>query len=156
MLAGVGFSGQGLFEGTHYRLLPAARDPQHAWIFDGVAGETFGDYGLSGGGAAGFELDRADFTLGTPAGTTILARSEDPPASFVTVPEELLSHLATISGETPQALKRAEIVHFETPGGGAVFATGSITWCGSLWRDGAFQGAVSRIMENVVARFSIP
>lgn len=156
MLAGVGFSGQGLFEGTHYRLLPAARDPQHAWIFDGVAGETFGDYGLSGGGAAGFELDRADFTLGTPAGTTILARSEDPPASFVTVPEELLSHLATISGETPQALKRAEIVHFETPGGGAVFATGSITWCGSLWRDGAFQGPVSRIMENVVARFSIP
>lgn len=156
MLAGVGFSGQGLFEGTHYRLLPAARDPQHAWIFDGVAGETFGDYGLSGGGAAGFELDRADFTLGTPAGTTILARSEDPPASFVTVPEELLSHLATISGETPQALKRAEIVHFETPGGGAVFATGSITWCGSLWQDGAFQGPVSRIMENVVARFSIP
>ncbi len=156
MLAGVGFSGQGLFEGTHYRLLPAARDPQHAWIFDGVAGETFGDYGLSGGGAAGFELDRADFTLGTPAGTTILARSEDPPASFVTVPEELLSHLATISGETPQALKRAEIVQFDTPGGGAVFATGSITWCGSLWRDGAFQGPVSRIMENVVARFSLP
>lgn len=156
MLAGVGFSGQGLFEGTHYRLLPAARDPRHAWIFDGVTGETFGDYGLSGGGAAGFELDRADVTLGTPAGTTILARSEDPPASFVTVPEELLSHIATISGETTEALKRAEIVHFETPGGGAVFATGSITWCGSLWQDGAFDGPVSRIMENVVARFSMP
>ena len=27
MLAGVGFSGQGLFEGTHYRRLPASRDP---------------------------------------------------------------------------------------------------------------------------------
>ncbi|MEO3471404.1 N,N-dimethylformamidase beta subunit family domain-containing protein [Roseomonas sp. CAU 1739] len=156
MLAGVGFSGQGLFEGTHYRLRPEARDPQHAWIFDGVTGETFGDYGLSGGGAAGFELDRADFTLGTPAGTAILARSEDPPSSFVTVPEELLSHIATISGETTEALKRAEIVYFDTPGGGAVFATGSITWCGSLWQDGAFRGPVSRIMENVVARFSIP
>lgn len=154
MLAGVGFSGQGLFEGTHYRLLPAARDPRHAWILDGVAGETFGDYGLSGGGAAGFELDRADFTLGTPAGTTILARSEDPPASFVTVPEELLSHIATISGEAADALKRAEIVHFDTPGGGAVFATGSITWCGSLWQDGAFGGPVSQIMENVVRRFA--
>ena len=156
MLAGVGFSGQGLFEGTHYRLLPAARDPRHAWIFDGVTGEVFGDYGLSGGGAAGFELDRADFTLGTPAGTAILARSEDPPASFVTVPEELLSHIATISGESTEALKRAEIVYFETPGGGAVFATGSITWCGSLWQDGAFGGPVSRIMENVVARFAMP
>jgi N,N-dimethylformamidase len=154
MLAGVGFSGQGLFEGTHYRLLPEARDPKHAWIFDGVTGEVFGDYGLSGGGAAGFELDRADFTLGTPAGTAILARSEDPPASFVTVPEELLSHIATISGESTEALKRAEIVYFETAGGGAVFATGSITWCGSLWKDDAFHGPVSRIMENVVARFA--
>ncbi len=156
MLAGVGFSGQGLFEGTHYRLLPAARDPQHAWIFEGVEGETFGDYGLSGGGAAGFELDRADPALGTPEGTAILARSEDPPASFVTVPEELLSHVSTVTGEAPDALKRAEIVYFDTRGGGAVFATGSITWCGSLWRDGAFQGPVSRIMENVLRRFRSP
>lgn len=156
MLAGVGFSGQGLFEGTHYRLLPAARDPKHAWIFDGVEGETFGDYGLSGGGAAGFELDRADPALGTPEGTAILARSEDPPASFVTVPEELLSHVNTVTGEPAAALKRAEIVIFDTPGGGSVFATGSITWCGSLWQDGAFQGPVSRIMENVLRRFSAP
>ena len=156
MLAGVGFSGQGLFEGTHYRLLPAARDPKHAWIFEGVEGETFGDYGLSGGGAAGFELDRADPALGTPEGTAILARSEDPPASFVTVPEELLSHVNTVTGEPAAALKRAEIVIFDTPGGGSVFATGSITWCGSLWQDGAFQGPVSRIMENVLRRFSAP
>ena len=156
MLAGVGFSGQGLFEGTHYRLLPQARDPKHAWIFEGVAGETFGGYGLSGGGAAGFELDRADFTLGTPESAAILARSEDPPASFVAVPEELLSHVNTISGEKADALKRAEIVVFDTPGGGAVFATGSITWCGSLWQDGAFQGDVSRIMENVLRRFAAP
>ncbi|MBP0463066.1 N,N-dimethylformamidase large subunit [Roseomonas sp. PWR1] len=154
MLAGVGFSGQGLFEGTHYRLLPAARDPRHAWIFEGVEGETFGGYGLSGGGAAGFELDRADVALGTPEDTAILARSEDPPASFVTVPEELLSHVNTVTGEKADALKRAEIVIFETPGGGAVFATGSITWCGSLWQAGAFQGPVSRIMENVLRRFA--
>ena len=142
--------------GTHYRLRPEARDPRHAWIFDGVQGEVFGGYGLSGGGAAGFELDRADVALGTPENTAILARSEDPPASFVTVPEELLSHLATVTGESPEALKRAEIVHFDTPGGGAVFATGSITWCGSLWQDGAFQGDVSRIMENVLNRFAAP
>jgi N,N-dimethylformamidase len=151
-LAGVGFSGQGMFEGTHYRKLPAAAD--HAWVFEGVPEDTFGDYGLSGGGAAGFELDRADYTLGTPANAVILARSEDPPASFVTVPEELLSHVNTISGEKADALKRAEIVYFTTPGGGAVFAVGSITWCGSLWQDGAFQGPVSRIMENVVRRFT--
>ena len=153
MLAGVGFSGQGLFEGTHYRRLPASRDPAHAWIFEGIEEEIIGDYGLSGGGAAGFEMDRADKALGTPENAVILARSEDPPASFVTVPEELLSHLHTVSGEPPNELKRAEIVYFDTPSGGAVFSVGSITFCGSLWRDG-FEGPVSRLLENVVRRFS--
>jgi N,N-dimethylformamidase len=152
MLAGVGFSGQGLFEGTHYRLLPAARDPRFAWMFDGIEGDTIGDYGLSGGGAAGFELDRADTALGTPDGTVILARSEDPPASFFTVPEEVLAGRRTVSGERLEALMRAEIVYFETEGGGAVFSVGSITFCGSLWRNG-FEGPVSRLLENVVRRF---
>ncbi len=153
MLAGVGFSGQGLFEGTHYRRLPASYAPEHAWIFEGVEGETIGDYGLSGGAAAGFELDRADFDLGTPEHAVILARSEDPPRSFVTVPEELLSHIATVSGESPAALMRAEMVYFTTPSGGAVFSVGSITFCGSLWRNG-FEGPVSRLLENVVRRFA--
>ncbi|MCI0754897.1 N,N-dimethylformamidase beta subunit family domain-containing protein [Teichococcus vastitatis] len=152
-LVGVGFSAQGLFEGTFYRRLPASEDPRHAWIFEGVP-EVIGDYGLSGGGAAGFELDRADPRLGTPPDTVILARSEQPPASFVTVPEELLSHIATVTGESPEALKRAEIVFFEVPGGGAVFAVGSITFCGSLWNGTAFDGPVSRMLENVVRRFA--
>ncbi len=154
-LAGVGFSGQGLFEGTHYRRLPASYDPEYDWMFEGIAGEIIGEYGLSGGGAAGFELDRADYALGTPANTVILARSEDPPHSFVTVPEELLSHIATITGEPPDELKRGEIVHFTLPGGGAVFAVGSITFCGSLWhperRD--FTGNVSTLLHNVIRKF---
>ena len=153
LLAGVGFSGQGLFEGTHYRRLPASYAPEYAWIFEGVEGETIGGYGLSGGGAAGFELDRADFDLGTPEDAMILARSEDPPSSFVTVPEELLSHVTTVSGESPDALMRGEIVYFTTRSGGAVFSVGSITFCGSLWRDG-FEGPVSRLLENVVRRFA--
>lgn len=153
MLAGVGFSGQGLFEGTHYRRLPASYAPAHAWIFEGIEDDILGDYGLSGGGAAGFELDRADVTLGTPENAVILARSEDPPRSFVTVPEELLTHIMTVSGESPADLMRGEIVTFDTPSGGAVFSVGSITFCGSLWRDG-FAGPVSRMLENVVRRFS--
>jgi N,N-dimethylformamidase len=151
-LVGVGFSGQGLFEGTYYRRLPASRAPEHAWLFAGIEEDIIGDYGLSGGGAAGFEFDRADPDLGTPDNAVILARSENPPASVTTVLEELLSHLGTVNGETPAALMRAEIVVFETPGGGMVFATGSITFCGSLWRDG-FTGPVSRLLENVVRRF---
>lgn len=153
MLVGVGFSCQAAFEGTHYRRLPASRDARFAWMFDGIEEDILGDYGLSGGGAAGFELDRADPALGTPDGTVILARSEDPLPSFLTVPEELLSNLITINGEKVEDLSRGEIVYFDTPSGGAVFSVGSITFCGSLWRNG-FEGPISRLLENVVRRFA--
>ena len=82
MLAGVGFSCQAAFEGVHYRRLPASREPRFAWMFDGIEEDVLGDYGLSGGAAAGFELDRADPALGTPDGTVILARSEGRLQSF--------------------------------------------------------------------------
>lgn len=154
LLAGVGFSGQGLFEGTHYRVLPAARAPALAWIFEGIEGDVLGNYGLSGGGAAGFEMDRADIALGTPREAVVLARSENPPPSFVAVPEELLTHTKTVTGEDVDELVRAEIVYLETKSGGAVFSVGSITFCGSLWRDGAFDGPVSRLLENIVRRFA--
>lgn len=151
-LAGVGFSGQGKFEGSYYRRLPASRDPAVAWIFAGVEGETIGDFGLSGGGAAGFELDRADPVLGTPPNAHVLARSEGHQEHFVTVPEELLTHLTTVTGEKPEDLIRAELVYFETAKGGAVFSTGSITFCGSLSHAG-YDNNVSRMLENVVRRF---
>jgi N,N-dimethylformamidase len=152
-LVGVGFSGQGLFEGSHYRLLDSGRDPAVAWILDGIDGDIIGAHGLSGGGAAGFELDRADVALGTPPKTRIIARSEGHAAHFVTVPEELLTHVMTVSGETPRSLIRAEIVHFDTPGGGQVFSVGSITFCGSLPVNGG-DNDVSRMLRNVLLRFS--
>ncbi len=153
MLAGVGFSSQGLFEGSHFRRLPASFDPAVDWIFNGVKGEVLGDFGLSGGGAAGFELDRADRRLGTPLNAVILARSEAHQAHYVAVPEELLSHVNTVTGEAPRDLIRAEIVYFETVDGGAVFSTGSITFCGSLSHRG-YDNPMSRMLGNVVRRFA--
>ena len=153
-LAGVGFSSQGLFEGSHYRRLPASYDGAVSWIFEGVEGEVLGGYGLSGGGAAGFELDRADRRLGSAPNIVILARSEAHQDHFVAVPEELLSHVNTVTGEAPRDLIRAEIVYFETVEGGAVFATGSITFCGSLSHAG-YDSGVSRMLRNVVTRFAV-
>jgi len=152
MLCGVGFSGQGKFEGSYYRRMPGADDPRAAWIMEGVEGETFGGFGLSGGGAAGFELDRADPLLGTPLNAVILARSEAHQDHFVTVPEELLTHITTVTGESPEALIRSEIVYFETRNGGAVFSVGSITFCGSLSHNG-YANPISRMLENVLRRF---
>jgi N,N-dimethylformamidase len=151
-LVGVGFSAQGLFEGSHYRRMPDSADPRAAWMFEGITDETLGDFGLSGGGAAGFELDRADPLLGSPPNTLILARSEGHQSHFVTVPEELLSHMATVTGEKPKALVRGEITYFETAHGGGVFSTGSITFAGSLSHNG-YANNISRLLENVVRRF---
>src|SRR5262249_56613167 len=111
------------FEGSYYRRRPASRDPRVAWIFDGVADEILGDFGVSGGGAAGFELDRADRRLGTPPHAVVLASSEKHDLTkFVLVHEDWLSHVATWPGEPPDKLIRADMVYFETPnGGGGVF-----------------------------------
>jgi N,N-dimethylformamidase len=152
-LVGVGFSAQGVFDGVAYRRLPTSYEERFSWIFEGIAEDVLGNYGLSGGGAAGFELDRADFELGTPPGAVILARSERLPSSFILPPEEILTHLETTTGETPEELMRGEMVYFDVPGGGAVFSVGSITFCGSLWNNG-YDGPISRLLENVLRRFS--
>jgi len=73
-------------------------------------------------------------------------------AHFVVAPEALLTHVMTANGERPNALIRAEIVYFETIGDGAVFSTGSITFCGSLSHNN-YENNVSLMLENVLLRF---
>jgi N,N-dimethylformamidase len=149
---GVGFSAQGPFESSYYRRQPGADDPRAAWIMEGVKDHVIGDFGLSGGGAAGFELDRADPALGTPVGAVVLASSEGYGPAFMVVPEELLSHISTVTGEKPARMLRADMTYAELPGGGAVFAVGSITFCGSLSHN-RYDNNVSRILRNVLDRF---
>lgn len=151
-LAGVGFSSQGQFYGSYYRRRPESRDARFSWIFEEIEEDVIGDFGLSGGGAAGFELDRADPRLGTPDNVTILASSENHGDTFVLVPEEQLTHLTNWPGEPAESLLRADLVYFEVPGGGAVFSTGSITFCGSLPHND-FDNNISRMLENVLRRF---
>ena len=149
-----GFSSQGAYEAGWFRRTPASYDPAFAWIFAGVEGETFGDYGLSAGGAAGFELDRADVRLGTPEEAVVVARSDGLPASFAPLMEDMRFPPTTLLGEDAAILVRGDMTYVEVAGGGALFAASAITFCGSLWCDGAFQGPVSTVLENVVRRFS--
>ncbi len=153
-LTGVGFTAQGNYVGSYYRKRPEADDSRVAWMFEGIDGETFGDHGLGGHGAAGFELDRADKRLGTPSHAVVVASSENhpPEAPWVLVPEEHLTHIVTWPGEPAEKLIRADLTFFETPKGGAVFSTGSITFCGSLPSNG-FDNDVSRLLANVLDRF---
>ncbi len=152
-VVGVGFSGQGKFQGSYYRRVVGQNDENVAWIFEGVDDEILGDFGLSGGGAAGFELDRLDYRLGSPPNAQILASSEEYAEHFVLVPEEQLTHIVTWAGEPEEKLIRADMVYYETPKGGAVFSVGSITYCGSLSHDN-YDNNISRITENVLRRFA--
>ena len=151
-LAGVGFSSQGAFEGSHYRRTEGSDDPRAAWILEGINEEILGNYGLSGGGAAGFELDRADIRLGTPETAVVIASSENHQPSFIAVLEDQLSQRATVTGVSHDKLIRADITYFETPNGGAVFSVGSITFCGSLSHQD-YKNSISRMLDNVLRRF---
>ena len=150
-LCGIGFTSQGTFWGDSYRR--ASRDNQHAWVFEGVKEELFGGYGFSGGGAAGFELDRLDHRLGSPLNAVVLASSEGHERrNFVVVHEERLGFDTTIPGRTLEQLIRADMVHVEKPNGGALFSVGSITYCGSLPAKN-YDNDVSRLTFNVLNRF---
>lgn len=151
-LVGVGFSAQGKFEGSYYKRLEASYEQRFAWMFAGISDERIGDFGYSGGGAAGFELDRADFLLGTPPQATVLCRSEGHSSTFGATLEELIAPPAYKEGDKAASLVRAEIVYFENDQGGAVFSVGSITFCGSLPWNG-FDNSISRLLENVVHHF---
>lgn len=148
-LCGVGFSAQGQFNGSYYRRLPI--EPEMQWIFEGITEDTIGDFGLCGGGAAGFELDRADTRLGTPDNAIVIAKSENHSDDFILVPEEMLTHLTTLPGTPAEDLLHADIVWFETDTGGCVFSVGSITFCGSLPHNN-YQNNISTLLGNVVNR----
>ena len=148
-LVGIGFTAQGTFDGMPYQRV--CHDPKFDWVFDGIDEDLIGDFGFSGNGAAGFELDRVDRKLDAGHDITILAQSFAEDAKFILVPEEQLTHLTNLSGGPEDEVKRADMVYFETPGGGRVFSVGSITFCGSLpWNN--FDNNVSRLLFNVLSR----
>ena len=147
-LVGVGFTAQGEFIGMPYHRV--CRDPDFDWVFDGIDSDVIGDFGFSGNGAAGFELDRTDAMLDSGHDITILAQSHDTDHDFMLVPEEQLTHLTNLSGGPEDEVRRADMVYFETKGGGRVFAVGSITFCGSLpWNN--FDNNVSQLLANILA-----
>lgn len=122
-LLGVVFTDAGAMTGAPYQVL----DADH-WAFDGTGlreGDRFGLSSLSErcpGGASGHETDKT--TPNTPPSARIIARGLNPDQGG------------------------AELVCFETAGGGAVFSVGSITWGAALLVD----DSVSTITHNALDR----
>lgn len=150
-LVGVGFISQGFDKCSYYRRTEAALDPRAAWMFEGVDDVILGDFGVLQGGTAGLEIDAVDPMLGTPPHALVVARSENHSNSYELVAEEVLIP----SGATDAIINEgihADITFFETPGGGAVWSTGSIAYAGSLAWNG-FDNNIFRLTTNVLERF---
>ena len=123
-LLGVVCTLAGIMTSAPYQVLAADH-----WIFANTGvknGDAFGAASLHErvpGGASGHETDKT--SPFSPPGTEIIARGLNPDRGG------------------------AEIVHYETASGGAVFSVGSITYPASILVD----ETVSRITANVIERF---
>ncbi len=150
-LTGVGFTTQGFDECHPYRRMPDSYHKSVAWIFEGVEGEVFGDFGLALGGAAGLETERYDLELGTPPHTRLLASSTGYSDNYAGVVEDILfNHPGTLG--TQSETVRADMTYFTSTNDGAVFSTGSIAWMSALPSYG-YENNVSQVMRNVLDAF---
>lgn len=145
-LFGIGTSAAGMSTGGSYTGL--AEHP----LLAGVT-EPLGDYGAVLGGAASFETDGVDALLGSPPTVQLLGRA-------------MLGD-TYMSGDTGPAVphplsdpvdrRRADLTIYRHPGGGEVFATGSIGWCAALTHPGEDgtpdRNDVSRVTAAALRRF---
>ena len=153
-LTGVGTAAFGFDSCGWYQRQPASFDPRAEFIFEGIeADEPIGNFGVTGG-AVGFEIDRVDRNLGTPAHCLVLASSAPLSRLYMLSPEEVRFLYPAMSGEENNQV-RADMTFYEGSNRGAVFSVGSITWSASLsFND--YDNNVSRITRNVVERFLDP
>src|SRR5262249_32642708 len=149
LVCGVGFIAQGFDVSSYYRRAPDAANPRAAFIFEGVADEIIGDFGLIGGGAAGIEMDCITTALGSPPNMLRLPPSENHGSMMPLVTEEFGGVPPNLGGDQNERV-RADLAFGETPAG-AIFATSSIAWCGSLSHNG-YDNNVARITANVLRR----
>ncbi|MEM7091444.1 MAG: N,N-dimethylformamidase beta subunit family domain-containing protein [Actinomycetota bacterium] len=150
-VCGIGFAAQGFVKATHYDVADDSMAGRAAWIWDGVDIDDgrIGTSGL-GGGAAGQEVDRYDTRLGSPSHAVVLASATDFGPDMVRTKEEFEG---SVEYPKPDPYVRADIVFYETAGGGAVFSVGSISWFASLARNG-YDNDTARMTTNVLRRFA--
>ena len=150
-LVGVGMVSQGFDVSSPYYRTKQSYNKKVKFVFDGIKETKIGDFGLSGGGAAGLEIDSYNQELMSPKNAFILASSKVHTDIYLMTPEDLLDPAPGIGGTESEKIK-SDIVFFETKNNGAVFSVGSIAWGGSMaWNN--YQNNISKITENVLNRF---
>ncbi len=151
-VAGTGMTAQGFDSSTYFERTRESLDPRVSFVFEGIGNdERIGDFGIIGGGAAGSEIDRADFALGTPPHALVIARADNFSSAYNWMKEEMTHTHTAITGPNCPHI-HADVTFYETPNGGAVFAMSSIAWAGALAHN-SYDNNIARITGNVVRRF---
>lgn len=148
---GIGSIAEGWETGQGYTKMPDSSDPAFSWMFEGIAEEIIGDFGLAHSGSAGLELDRYDLSKGTPPHTRILASSGEHSDNYVVFQDEVFYMQPGLTGTYDYRI-RADMTYFDTKAGGAVFAVGAISFGQALPING-FDNSVSRLVANVARAF---
>ncbi len=155
-LVGVGFTAMGWGTSAGYRRCPDSFDNNVAFVFEGIGkDEIIGgfDSGLGGAlmGAAGDEIDRMDYALGTPIQTKLLATSSGRHGQFQRAIEDIMQ-TNNFFGSARDPDVRADMVLIERPKGGCVFSVGSMNWIPFLaTQDG--NSNVAKVTRNVLDNF---
>ena len=141
-LLGVGTAAMGFTRAQPYVRTSRSYDPAWAWVFEGIEGHSINGAGILLDGAAGYEIDRTSEYWGTPPDTVVLACASSFDASYELDTGELEP------ADGPR--RRADLCIRHTPGGGWVFAAGSVCWGGALPAGGE-SNAVGRLTLNLLA-----
>ena len=150
-LVGVGMVAQGFDVSSPYLRSQQSYNKKMEFIFRGVKDRIIGNFGLSGGGAAGLEIDSYNKELGSPDNAIILGSSKNHTDLYLMTPEDLLDPAPGIGGTESEKIK-SDIVFFKTKNNGAVFSVGSVAWGGSMaWNK--YQNNISKITANVLNGF---
>ena len=150
-LVGVGMVAQGFDISSSYSRSEQSYDKKINFIFKGIKDKVIGNFGLSGGGAAGLEIDSYNKELGSPENAIVLASSKNHTDIYLMTPEDLLDPAPGIGGTEADTIK-SDIVFFQTKNNGAVFSVGSVAWGGSMvWNK--YKNNISKITANVLNGF---
>ena len=155
-LVGVGFTAMGWGSSAGYARCAESFDADVAFVFEGIGDdEIIGgfDSGLGSAltGAAGDEIDRADFSLGTPLETKVLATSSGRHGRFQRSIEEL-AQFSHHFGSAQDPDVRADMVLIDRQNGGCVFSVGSMNWIPFL-AAGDGDNNVATVTRNVLNNF---
>lgn len=141
---GIGTTAAGMISGGSYELMSTVDG-----LLTGLdTSKPLGEFGTVLGGAASFETDGIDPLLGSPPGVTLLGRAMLGDAYMSADTGPAIPHPLS----DPVDRRRADLTLLETSGGGLVFSTGSIGWCGALSHNGD-DNDVSRLTANVLRWF---